>query len=684
MTYHANNSDSVNGGSLPAAIYLVNRPTTSAFLSFTHVFSATVVNEFRTGISRNNEVEGPALIGANVVQAIGLQGVNPPAGLPGQPIINVTGLSNTDAHSGFTHNLDTNFQWVDNVSWTKGSHFMKFGIDIIRDQLSGYSNSNAVNGSLTFSGVYTGQPYADFLLGIPQTTSVNRLPPFPYLRATDYSFYAQDQFKVTKRLTLNYGLRYELDGPYYDKNGAIYSFDPSSLSIVVPQKGLSMISPYFTNAIPIITAQQAGYPASTLLEFRKTNFYPRIGVAYALTADGKTAVRAGYGMYSDTVYPSIVNKGGPFAGTETFVNSITNGVPALSFPDPFSTGGKPGSFTSITAPNPDLRVPYNQQWNITLERQFGEFGASISYIGSHGTDLPYERNINEPAPSTTKFTSSRYLLSPAFSNINWIENGGNEDYNGLQLTLVKTLGKNLILNGSFTWARDLTTVTDTTAVIQNQFCLSCERGNNPYTPTLHLVMTAVYALPVGRGQYFMKNLPGAVNGILGGWRISAIETAQTGIFFTPSFTGFDVSNTNTIGGRPNEIAGVPLYPANKSITQWFNPAAFGIPGCPTTNPVCSSPADVGAFGDAQNYVLVGPNLLNLDLALLKDFHVTESKYFRFQIIANDSLNQVHFGLPAANISSPATAGQITSTIGGNYLRGSADQRTVYLNLRFIF
>lgn len=686
LTYHANNSDSINGGSgtgvLPAAHYLVNRPTQSEFISFTHVFSATLVNEFRVGVSRNNEVEGPADDGAQVVQQIGLQGISPPAGLPGNPIINITGLSNTDAHSGFTHNLDTNFQWVDNVSWTKGSHFLKFGVDIIRDQLSGFSNSNNVNGTLTFSGVYSGQPYADFLLGIPQTSSFNILPPFPYLRATDLSFYAQDQFKITKRLTLNYGLRYELDAPYHDKNGSIYSFDPSNLSIVVPQNGLTHINPSFTTAIPIIGSQQAGYPANTLLEFRKKNFYPRIGVAYALTADGKTAVRAGYGMYSDTIYPSVINKGGPFAGSQTFNNSITNGVPALSFPDPFSTKGAPGSFTTVTAANPDLKVPYNQQWNITLERQLGQFGVSVSYIGSHGTDLAYERNINEPPPSTIKFTSSRYLLSSAFSGITWIDNGANEDFNGLQLAATKTVGKNLTMNASYTWARDLTENFDALSSIQNQFCLTCERGNNTYTPTHHFVALAVYALPVGRGQHFGSGMSHGLNEVLGGWKLSGIQSFSTGVFFTPSFSSYDTSNTNTIGGRPNEIPGVPLYPGNKSITNWFNPAAFAIPGCPTSTPC--TPADVGAFGDVQNNVLVGPHIVNLDLALLKDFHITESKYFRFQIIANDALNQVHFGLPAANISSPATVGQITATIGGNYLRGSADSRTIYLNLRFFF
>jgi hypothetical protein len=684
FTYHANTSHSVNGGSLPAASYDVSRPTTSAFLSWTHLFSPNLLNEFRTGVSRNNEVEGPALIGSDVLSQIGLQGVNAPAGLPGQPIFSITGISSTDAHSGPVHNLDTNFQWVDDLSWTKGSHFLKFGVDIVRDQLSGFFNSNQIYGNLSFSGVYSGSAYADFLLGLPQTTSVSALPPFPYLRGTMWSFYAQDQYKITPRLTLNYGLRYELNAPYYDKNGAIYSFDPSTLSIVVPQNGLKLVSPFFPTNIPIETAQQAGYPENSLVKYHKFDFYPRVGIAYELTADGKTAIRAGYGIYSDTIYPSLVQRGGPFAGTESFFNSINGGTAAISFPNPFSAGGTVSAFQSVSAVNPDVSVPYVQQWNVTLERQIGKFGVTVSYIGSHGTKLLYRRNLNQPLPSTIPFTKSRYLLSPSFSSIDWTDNGGNESYNGLQIAVMKTVGSNLTLNSGWTWARDLTTVTDANSVIQNQFDLAAERGNSPYTPNQRFYAEAVYALPVGAGQHFLAHLPTVENEILGGWRLSAIGTAQTGLWFTPSFSGFDPSNTNTIGGRPDEAAGVPLYPSNRSINEWFNPAAFSIPGCPNSNPVCTNPANVGRFGDAAPYQLAGPPIDNLDLALLKNFRLFETKTLQFEALFSDALNHPHFGLPSSNISSPKTVAQITSTIGGNYVRGSADERQINLSLRFEF
>jgi hypothetical protein len=158
---------------------------------------------------------------------------------------------------------------------------------------------------------------------------------------------------------------------------------------------------------------------------------------------------------------------------------------------------------------------------------------------------------------------------------------------------------------------------------------------------------------------------------------------QTGQWVTPSFAGFDTSNTNSLGGRPDVIPGVPLYPANQSINNWFNPAAFAIPGCPTTNPICSNPANVGRFGNAGNDIISTPPMRNLDLALMKEFHLTEHKFLRFQATASDALNHPNFGYPATNISAPGTVGVITST-HVNYLKGSGDARALNLSLRLQF
>jgi hypothetical protein len=674
--------------SLPSGNYPVVRTDGNGVFSWTHSFNPNVLNEFRTGFSRNNEVEHPALIGSTIIQQAGIQGIIT-SGLFGGPVLNITGISTTQEHSGPVINLDTNFQFIDDLSWTKGAHSLKFGTDIIRDQINGYYLTQDIYGTYNFPGVYTGFPYADFLLGLPQTTSRTQATPSRYLRGTMWSVYAQDQFKATHRLTLSYGLRWEAPGPYFDKFGRIYSFDLSNLSLVVPAQGLNYINPLFPTSVPIVSATQAGYPPRALVDFRKLNFYPRLGVAYKLTASGKTVIRAGYGVFSDTIGgatgQSIV--GGPFGGSESFFNSITSGVPLFEFPDPFvAAAGAAAPFQSVGAFSPHLGIPYTQQWNVTLAQQVGSVGLSVAYIGTHAVNLLYPRNVNQPPPSTSPFTG--YLLSQTYSSIDWNENGGSEEYNALQVAATKTAGRNLIFSAGYTWARDLTDQLDndwiTAQTIQNQFNRASEWGNNLFTPTQRFFTDAVYALPFGARQRFAKTLPRLAEGFLGGWQISAVATLQTGQWYTPTFDGFDPSNTNYFGGRADAVSGVSTVPTGgRTINLWFNPAAFRIPGCPDNNPVCSTPANVGRFGNVGNDTLAGPAEKNLDFALMKTFRIAEGKTLQFQAVFTDIFNHPHFGYPASDISSPSTVGQITYTLG-NYLGGSADQRAVNFALRLRF
>jgi hypothetical protein len=247
---------------------------------------------------------------------------------------------------------------------------------------------------------------------------------------------------------------------------------------------------------------------------------------------------------------------------------------------------------------------------------------------------------------------------------------------------------NLHFSSGWTWAKDLTDQSDNDWVfadnpIQNQFDRRSEWGNNAYTPTHRFYADALYALPFGHNQRFLSHMPRLAEGFLGGWRISTLVTLQTGQWFTPYFDGFDPSNTNTIGGRPDRIAGAPLYPSNQSINNWFNVGAFRIPGCPDDNPVCDSPANIGRFGNSGVNILRTPGMKNLDLALMKEFQISEQKKLRFQTTFSDAFNHPNFGYPDPDISSPDTAPVITST-NGNYLSGSATSRVINFSLRFQF
>jgi hypothetical protein len=382
--------------------------------------------------------------------------------------------------------------------------------------------------------------------------------------------------------------------------------------------------------------------------------------------------------------------GGPFSGSATFINTMTNGVPGFSFPDPFlSSAIAPSGTQNVQGTNPHMKLPYTQQWNLTVEKQVGEFGFRASYVGTRSVNLIYERNLNELAPSTVPFSIANRPHS-LYGNIIYADSGGNQFYNGLELAVSRKYSKNLMLNAGFTWSRDLTDTQDLGyggtnfggQVIQNQFCRACEKAVNGLTVPRRVFANAIYTLPLGKNQRFLGNANRWVDALLGGWNTSWNVTLQDGQFFTPSFAGFDPSNTGSFGGRPDRVAGAPLYPANQTVQHWFNASAFAIPGCPQGTPVCSTPANVGRFGNSGLNILEGPGLADLDLSLMKYFVLREKTRLQLRAIAVNSLNHPNFGLPRSNISSSGNVGVISSQ--ALVLRGLSATRELDLGLRLEF
>jgi len=640
------------------------RTSNSAVISWTHTFTPSVLNEFRVGYARdNNEIKTP-VVGSQIIQQVGIQGVLT-QGIATYPSFSVSGLTSpggVPADAGIT----TNFEWTDNLSWVHGSHSLKFGGDVIRDRDGGFYYGGSVYGTYGFTGAFTGSAYADFLLGLPQSTS-NTIPtPVSHQFGNWWSAYAQDQYKVTRNLTLNLGLRWEAQEPYYDNRGLLYNFDPTTGALVVTNQGLTHINPQFPTNIPIVTASKAGYPSPTLLSGHHAYFYPRLGFAYRPFSNDKTVIRGAYGIYGLAVYGGATGdmEGGPFSGGESFTNRIVDGVPLFSFPDPFGTSGQTPA-ESVDGFNFHMGVPYMQQWNMTVEHEMAGFALSASYVGTHTVNLPYYYNLDQPVPSTTPFSPAE-LPYPAYISVYWAANGATDKYNGLQLSARRSYGKTLFVNAGFTWAKDLTDFQDSScfecqANIQNAYNRAADYGNNSTYPGKSFFAQVVYALPVGRGQHFLSGASRPADLLLGGWRMAWMVDAHSGLYFTPSFDGVDTSNTNNPGGRPDVVAGVPVYAPNKSINNWLNPAAFKIPGCPDNNTLCTKPADIGRFGNAGVNTLAGPGLTDFDLSLMKDFHLTERFTLQFRATASDVFNHPNFGTPASDISASGSYGVITST-----------------------
>lgn len=637
------------------------RVATSAVISWTHTITPSLLNEFRVGVARdNNQIKSPE-VGSQILQDVGIQGVST-SEIPTYPSFSVSGLTSPGGVPNFA-GISTNFEWTDNLSWVHGSHTLKFGFDLIRDRESGYYYGGNVYGTYSFSGAFTGSPYADFLLGLPTSTS-NTIPtPIAHQFSNWWSAFAQDQYKVRRNLTLQLGIRWEFQGPVYDNRGLLYNLDPTTGALVVNSQGLTHINPQFPTNIPIVSASQAGFP-STMLFAHHANFYPRLGFAYRPFSNDKTVIRGAYGIYG--LYSPVAGdlEGGPFSGGESFTNRFVNGAPLFSFPDPFTTSGQLPA-EAVDGISAHLGVPYLQQWNLTVERELAGFALSASYVGTHTVNLPYYYNLDQPMPSTTPFSASTPLPYPAYIAVYWAANGATDKYNGLQLSARRTYGRNLFVNTGFTWAKDLTDFQDSSCfecqnAIQNAYNRAADYGNNGTYPAKSFFAQVVYTLPVGRGQRFLSGTSKA-DWLLGGWRMAWMVDAHSGLYFTPSFDGFDTSNTNNPGGRPDAIAGVNPAAANQTRTNWLNPGAFEVPGCTSANPLCSNPADIGRFGNAGVNTLEGPRLVDLDLSLMKDLHLTERFILEFRTTATNVFNHPNFGLPASDISAPGSYGVITNT-----------------------
>src|SRR5262249_21933188 len=361
-------------------------------------------------------VNGTSFDGPALVKDLGIQGLRPdPPKVASVPDIGITGFLGTGKSRGFTQ-LSRTFQFTDNLTWIKGRHAFKYGADIRRlrttDNVSFFAGDDL--GEYRFNGMFSGSAFADFLLGFPNRTRFANTGPDIDGHTYHYGLYAQDDFKVTSKLTVNYGVRYEYHPPFWDATLQLANFDrdfPGGRVVVPNEASLALTAPGFRASIgttPIITAKEAGIP-ETLRFSDKNNFAPRIGFAYRPWGN-RTVIRGGYGIYSVTILGAVFYSlvGIHTSDTRTFTNRLVNGVPELAFPNPFGTGL--GTVTAVG--NADFRRgnafhgpdPYAQQWNFTIERDLGwNTGFRITYSGSHSIKLFHSPDLNQVRPNTVGY-----------------------------------------------------------------------------------------------------------------------------------------------------------------------------------------------------------------------------------------------------------------------------------------
>ncbi len=635
----------------------------SAVLSDTHSFSGLLINEFRLGYHRSfNQYHGPQR-GLEVLSAVGIQGIQNVPDAYGIPVITITSVQQlTQVEDAAL--AEQMHQLSDSMTWIRGEHTWKFGADIRREHPNSVLIPPQTYGAYDFTGFFTGGgvassgvAYADFLLGLPQQTSKTFPAPADYRRQTDWGFFLNDDFKISPRLTLQLGLRYEYETPVSHLRDTMYNFDRASGQLIVAsQEALSQVSPLFNKSIKIAVADGSQFPVGVLWRADKNNLAPRIGFAFRPTQSNDFVVRAGFGLFYDRLGTGLVDNSlkGPFTpGDDIFTNKMTAGKPLFQFPQAFgpTSAGASTAAPVIEAVNPDLLNPIIHQFNLSLEKEWHRTGFRISYIGSRSNQLVLRRDINKPLPSTTAFSQNRRPY-PAFKDILYNDRGGNAFYDALQLE-AKRRFSSLSFDFGYTWANNISDVQDSGyrdagVVMQNPYDRQAERGREPYAIQHRFVGNVIWQIPVGRGRRALSTVPSYLDHVLGGWETIWTVYMQSGRWFNPTFTGTDPSNTNTIGGRPDRLADGTL--SDWTLDRYFDTAAFVAP-----------PAGSGRFGNCGRNVLEGPGIKVFHLGLAKNFTVHEDIKLMLELAMRNLFNHPNFGNPVVALSN-TSVGKIGSLV----------------------
>jgi hypothetical protein len=625
----------------------------------THSFSPTLFNEFRIGYVRN-ESDVIALAEQPLFSQFGVNGIPPVERLTGLPQFTITNFAPLgDRNFSPNPKLVRVYQFTDSLSWTRGAHAMKFGGEYRYKSNYGAAASNS-RGAFTFSGQFTsrtpgtgaGSAIADLLLGLTSNAVLSTVQEGDY-RDYYYGFYANDTWKVTPRLTLNLGLRYDIQSPIRELSNAMGNFD------FVPG------SPTYGT---VVAAKDGGTLARAFVDLDKNNFAPRIGAAWQF---GKGNVLSGaFGIF----YGGLGYIGAATSGIANSPFSIQVAQPSATTAATSQVKLSNGFAANILAPanvrNPagfgiasDPSLPEVYQWNLTLQRELpAQMVVSAGYVGSTTRDLKFLNDINAPVPGAGAVNTRRPF--PTFGAINYYSPQGRASYHALQAKVERRFSKGISLLSSYTWSHALDNTQDLedvkgSNIPQDPRNIAAEKASAGIDVRHRSVTSVIYDLPFGRaGKWLGGNA--VSRALLGGWQIGGIFVAQTGLPMTPIVNPNPANTTTT--ARPDQLRDGNLPRGDRTIDRWFDVSAF-------------QPAAQFTYGNAARNVLRAPGNVNLDLLIGRNFAFSERKRLELRGEFFNATNSVHFGQPDLNIRS-AQVGRITST--------QAPNRQIQLGLRFAF
>ena len=623
------------------------RPT-FAGVNYTHIFGPATVNEFRAGLVRMSDHERSAYGGQDINAQVGLPAVMDPHldGFPRVTILNLAALGDSTAMPlDFTGN---NYEIADTVSRAHGRHIIRFGGDLLRTQFFRNLDSNT-RGTYNFLGRWSSVPFADLLLGMPDSTARQSSSGPVYFFNTDLGAFVQDQFDVSARLTLSLGVRYDRMGSPSEKYGRSSSFVRQLGKVVIadarPLPGLTQEIQAAGLIGLVTTADKAGLPHS-LVYANDHDFAPRFGFSLRPFAKRNTVLRGGYGIYyADSLLNPVLNSLSnvyPFTISQTFTrNSASPTALTLQNPFPANLASLPG-VTNVYGFALHPRPQYLQSYSLSIEQPIGDVTTlEIEYAGSRGTHLEQQYDLNQPFREAQLQLPNGSFPRPfaGFGTINYYDFGSNSVYNSGSITVRRAWRNGLFYGASYVFAKSIDDASQVSGNsqgdypgVQNSRDLAAERGRSDWDTKHSLLLFGSCVLPF-RGNRWIR-----------GWQVSTNGRIYSGQPFTPR-----VGNANLNLGeanRPDRIANGAL--SQPSVDDWFELGAFPV-----------VPRKAYRFGNSGRNILNGPGTAAIDAALMKNFRLHERYRLQFRAEAINVMNHANFGLPV-NFVDAQNAGRIVS------------------------
>ena len=658
----------------------LNRPR-NLVITETHIFNPRIVNELRLGYSRNRSDRLQFNANTNLSAQLGIPGIPFSTNNGGLPQFGVSGL-NSFGSSEYQPTVETQevYHIVDSVSIIRGRHTIKIGAEIKPRVNFSILQPPVPRGAFSFTGQFTNDPNnvsntglgtADFLLGIVQQAQISSFINDVFQQPGQF-YYVQDDFKVSKKLTLNLGLRYEFVPHAMEKYNAEANFNIATNTLDIAPGRTDALPPNWYTQIAVNR-----HAPRSLVPNQKHDFGPRVGFAYNMFKN--TVIRGGYGVFFSSYEAgplSIPNPGNnpPFFEQANYnsvsavqpnpiVNNLSQGFPLDALSNP--------SLPSVFSLDPRFSNPYVQHWQFSVQQELGWNTVwEVAYAGSKGTRLYEFRQANPVTPTSDPNANYANLRPrPYLGDFSLWCSCNSSTYHSMQTKIEKRFSNDLSFLTAFTYGKSMDEVSTASlgfhggGYARNWYHPEWEKGPSDFDQKFRFVNSMTYILPIGKGKRFLGGLNTAGNMLLGGWELQGIQSYTSGVPYTINASIGESNTTGDSEERPNRVAGAPLYPSHQDASLWYNPAAF-------------TATAFGTLGNSGRNIIYTAPQVGIDTSLFKDFAFNERMKLQFRSEFFNMVNHPNFRANSLNNNFDAP--------GAGAFTAAQPARQIQFALKFIY